>query len=282
MQPLTDNHLHDLVERGFIILEDVIDEATCRKGVEEMEKVLKPWSEVKDDPPAELNKFTTWPSPSLWLNRFVITNDVLVDFAQRYLQTEHIQLRTGTPFVRYPGCVSFTEVTDGRNSIHIDNINNSLLPACDDHIFGQVQFWCHLQEVGPEQAPLLLWPHGDQERDYEKAVKLSVPAGSMGIFTNYTYHSASPFTATEGQRYIWGGQFGRADHYWEGFRHYTDKATDPHFQALVSSLTPRQREMLRFPPAGHRYYTEETLQKLEERYPGFDATGAYRKMIGSA
>lgn len=282
MQALTDSHLNQLIGQGYLILEEVFDEDICRKGLEEMEKVLKPWTEVKDDPPEELSTFTTWPSRSLWLNRFVITNDVMVDFAQRYLQTEHIQLRTGTPFVRYPGCVSFTEVTHGRDSIHIDNVNNSLLPECDDHIFGQVQFWSHLQDVGPEQAPLLLWPNSDHERKYEEAVKLSVPAGSLGIFTNYTYHSASPFSATEGQRYIWGGQFGRADHYWEGFKHYTDKAMDPHFQELVSSLTPRQREMLRFPPAGHRYYTKASLTKLEGRYPGFDATGEYGRELGGA
>lgn len=103
MQPLTDEHLNELIERGFIIVKDVFDEATCKHGVAEMEKYLKPWSEVKDDPPEELCTFTTWPSQSLWLNSFIITNDVLVDFAQRYLQTEHIQMRSGTPFVRYPG-----------------------------------------------------------------------------------------------------------------------------------------------------------------------------------
>lgn len=129
-----------------------------------MEKVLKPWTEVKDDPPGEVCTFTTWPYRSLWLNRFVITNDVMADFAQRYLQAENIQLRTLAPFVRYPGCDSFTETTHGRDSIHVDNINNSRLPECDDHIFGQVQFWSDLQDVGPEQAPLLLWPNSDRIR----------------------------------------------------------------------------------------------------------------------
>lgn len=275
MKPLTDDHLNELIEKGFIILHDIFDESTCKKGVEEMHTILKPWSEVKDDPPEQLQTFITWPTKSLWINRFVITNDVLVDFAQRYLQTAHIHLRTGTPFVRYPGCINFTEAECGRNSIHIDNVNNSLLPECDDHIFGQVQFWCIMQDIGPGQAPLQLWPYQDKERRYEDSIKLAVPAGSLGIFTNFTYHSASPFTAAEGERYTWGGSFGRADHCWEGFKHYTDQAQNPHFQELVSSLTPRQREMLRFPPVGHRYYTEATLTNLAERYPGFDASGEY-------
>ncbi len=34
--------------------------------------------------------------------------------------------------------------------------------------------------------------------------------------------------------------------------------------------------LLRFPPAGHPYYTEQTLQALEEQYPGWNRDGEYR------
>ncbi|NQZ70571.1 MAG: phytanoyl-CoA dioxygenase family protein [Lentisphaeria bacterium] len=275
MKELTDDHLAELIENGFVIVEKFFDEEDCKRGVEEMHKVLKPWSEVKDDPPENLCTFTTWPGPSLWINRFAITNDTFVAFAKKYLQTEHIHLRSGTPFVRYPGCTHFT----GDGSIHIDNINNSLLPECNDHIFGQIGFWSHLEDVGLDNAPLHLWPHSEKNRTLENATKLNVPAGSIGIFTNYTWHSASVFTGTDGQRYIWGGSFGRADHVWEGFKHYTDLGNVPTFIELVCSLTPTQREMLRFPAPGHRYYTKESLVKLEERYPGFDESGEYAKNI---
>jgi len=40
-------------------------------------------------------------------------------------------------------------------------------------------------------------------------------------------------------------------------------------------MTPRERELLRFPPPNHSYYTKQTLAALEERYPGWNASGDY-------
>ena len=60
--------------------------------------------------------------------------------------------------------------------------------------FGQIQFWTHLEEVKPGQAPLQLIPrkHGN---DMSHAVELVCPPGTICIFTNYSYHSANDFTA---------------------------------------------------------------------------------------
>ena len=94
-------------------------------------------------------------------------------------------------------------------------------------------------------------------------------------------HSANDFTATEGQRYTWGVAFGRADSVFEGFRHYTHAAGNPHFRELVSALSPQERTLFRFPPVGDPAYTLEMLEALEERYPGFDDTGEYSAAIAS-
>ena len=51
---------------------------------------------------------------------------------------------------------------------------------------------------------------------------------------------------------------------------------NPNFQELISSLTPCERKLFRFPPPGHPYYTEDTLILLEEKYPGWDTTGESR------
>lgn len=58
----------------------------------------------------------------------------------------------------------------------------------------------------------------------------------------------------DGQRFTFGYSFGRADHVWEGFRHYTHQGKgQPRRPAVIGSLTARQRELWRFPPAGHPY-----------------------------
>ena len=79
----------------------------------------------------------------------------------------------------------------------------------------------------------------------------------------------------DGQRFTWGIGLGRADHYWEGFRHYTDKGKNPIFSKFIGALTGQEREVFRFPAAGHPYYTPQTLAALEEQYPGWNAGNEY-------
>ena len=76
----------------------------------------------------------------------------------------------------------------------------------------------------------------------------------------------------DGQRFTWGYAFGRADHYWEGFKHYTHLGKGaPVFQEFIGGLTAAQRQLWRFPTAGHPYYTEQTLALLTEQYPGWNS-----------
>ena len=70
--------------------------------------------------------------------------------------------------------------------------------------------------------------------------------------------------------------YGRADHYWEGVSSYTNLVSVEHFREFIGSISAEQRELFRFPPAGHSYYDAETLAALEEQYPGWNAGGEYR------
>ncbi len=112
-----------------------------------------------------------------------------------------------------------------------------------------------------------------------KCVPLVCAGDTLCIFTNFTQHSASAYTWKDGQRFTWGYSFGRADHYCEGFRHYTHLGNAaPVFQEFIGGLTAKQRELWRFPPVGHTYYTEQTLALLEEQYPGWNSD-EYRTRI---
>lgn len=175
---------------------------------------------------------------------------------------------------RYPGFKGGGVGSDAAG-LHIDNGNNSLLPPSDAlREFGQLGFWVHLENVDEDQAPLRLLAkeHG---RDTTKYEPLICKGGTLCMFTNYTLHSASDYLREDGQRFTWGFGIGRADNYWEGFRHYTDKGKNPVFSQFIGTLTAKEREVFRFPPAGHPYYTPQTLAALEEQYPGWNANGEY-------
>ena len=265
---ITDAHFDELLENGYLILPGYFAGERRRELAEAQRRVLKTWDEVKDNPPADRSMYAPFPSSEHILNRAII-EPPLIDLARRYLKTDHIHYRAGVMLARYPGFPG-----DGMEP-HIDNGNNSLLPPSETaREFGQILFWTHLEDVDEDQAPLRLIPT-KYGRDMSKAQALVCEGGTVCAFSTYTWHAATAYERSDGQRFTWGLAMGRADHYWEGFKHYTSMGLDPHFRELISSLNAKERELFRFPPAGHPYYTVQTLEALEQQYPGWNANGEY-------
>ena len=61
-----------------------------------------------------------------------------------------------------------------------------------------------------------------------------------------------------------------------GFRHYTDKGQQAVFSKFIGALSAKEREVFRFPPADHAYYSKQTLALLEKQYPGWNARDEYK------
>ena len=54
--------------------------------------------------------------------------------------------------------------------------------------------------------------------------------------------------------------------------HYTDKGNHPVFRQFIGTLTAKEREVFRFPPASDPYYTLQTLEALAKQYPGWNVS----------
>ncbi len=265
---LTQAHFDELSENGFFIIDSYLPQAQCEQMATAIRRILKPWDEVKDDPPEERTVFEVFPYSEQILNQSIVDWEA-IRFSQQWLGTDHIHYRPGGSIVRYPGFKS--RVSEG----HIDNGNNSLLPpSTSDRRYGQINFWFYLEDVDEDQAPTQLIATADGQ-DMARAVDMVGPAGTLAVFHNYTWHGAPDYLRADGQKYIWKFAYGHADHYWEGVAHYTRVGTDPHFRKFISGLSARERELFRFPPAGHPYYTQQTLEALEEQYPGWNSVGEY-------
>lgn len=264
---LTDDHLRTFEAQGFVVIEDFYPEEKRARIAQALRKDLPPWESIKDDPPDNGLLKDDFPYEEMLFNQLIVDWD-LIDFVQRALKTEAIHFRYAHNWTRYP-CPSATPP-----SLHIDNGNNSLLPPCDDQRYGQISTWYFPEQVDEDQAPMLIipTPYG---QDLTKQVLLTVPAGTQMIFSAHIWHSATLFKGLTGQRYSLTRIYGRADHYWEGVHFYTNQGRNDHFRAFIGTLTARERELFRFPPAGHEYYDDSTLARLEEQYPGWNARGEY-------
>src|SRR5436305_1615463 len=60
--------------------------------------------------------------------------------------------------------------------------------------------------------------------------------------------------------------------HWMGFSAWARSGGEPALQRFLERATPRQRELLGFPPPGHPYWNEETLAGVAARYPAMDMT----------
>ena len=280
MSRLTDAHIEELDHEGFIIVPDFISGDELTKLQAAQRRVLPTYEQIKDDIPQDQaghSLLKCFPHEELDLYRATM-NPESIKFARKWLKTQDIHMRVGCLIARYPGHSRGGIGFDDSN-LHIDNGNNSLLPVTEDlREFGQIGFWIHLEDVEEDQAPLRLIPKR-YGRDMTKCIPLVCKGGTICVFTNFSLHSASAYARKDGQRFTFGYAFGRADHYWEGLINYTQLGENtPVFQKFIGGLTAAERQLWRFPPAGHPYYTEQTLKLLEDQYPGWDAD-EYRRAI---
>ena len=190
MSRLTDDHIEELDREGFIIVPDFVrgDDLTRLQAAQR--RVLPTWEEVQQKPPQDQSGnslLVCFPHEEMELYQGAMDAES-IDFARKWLKTADIHMRVGCLVARYPGHSTGGTGEDDSN-LHIDNGNNSLLPFSDQlREFGQIGFWVHLEDVKLDQAPLRLIAkrHG---RDMTQAVPLVCRAGTLCVFTNFSWHS---------------------------------------------------------------------------------------------
>lgn len=264
---LTDDYMRTFEEDGFVVVENFYPEEKRTRISAAIRKDLPPWEELKDCPPESGLLTDDFPYTQMLFNELILDPDI-IDFVGRVLETEEIHFRYAHNWARYPS------PSASEPPLHLDHGNNSLLPPCDDNRYGQISTWYFPDKVEEDGAPMLIIPKR-YGKDVTKKIYLTVEAGTQMIFNTHIWHSASIFTGATGQRYSVTRIYGRAEHYWEGVGYITHLGLNEHFRKFIGGLNARQREIFRFPPPGHPYYTDKTLALLESQYPGWNARRDY-------
>ncbi len=264
---IPDDAIAELRRRGFVFVERFLDEDERRAALAGFHELYAPpfehwdaqgrvWSAAKARPARSF----PWGHAGL---DHVATHPDLVGVAERILGTSAIRLCDASLGMKYPGDRSPVR-------FHVDFRHNTLGPKLvDPH--ANVRFFLCLEDVRPGMAPILMVPRGRRDGD---ARPMFCPGGSLCIYEPLTRHSASPFTAERGARPKVHVGFARADRPWEGGRAFLPKTGGPRFfaamRAFLGAATPRQRELVGFPPPGDPLWTDAFLAGMVERYPGFD------------
>lgn len=108
---------------------------------------------------------------------------------------------------------------------------------------------------------------------YEVEQPILVTAGSMVIYSMHTFHRGSKMTAKEGMRITQFTGFHTTDAPFYGQTNWQGLGGHPDMDRFILNSSPRQREMVDFPPVGHPYWDDDWVRLgVSNRYPTMDMT----------
>jgi hypothetical protein len=214
----------------------------------------------------------------------IATHPELIAFVERLLGTRDVLLSQSAIWAKYAGTAA-----DFEQALHLDYQGNTLVVPRDDGAFRQVNMILYYTDVDETLGPtcvvsqektrdLPLWPTHRPRKSrgnatlYENERPVLAHAGDLLIFSMRTWHRASAMTASEGVRFshhfVWrSGQYN-----FQGYHHWPQHGENEDLQRFIERATPRQREVLGFPPPGHEYWNDETLAAVRLRYPKMGVT----------
>ncbi len=209
----------------------------------------------------------------------ISTHPALVGFVEQVLGTQRIALSQAAIWAKYAGTGDFEQ------GLHLDYQGNTLVVPRDDGAYRQVNMILYYSDVDATLGPTMvvsqektkdlpLWPtHRLRSKDarlYANEVPVLAEAGDLFIFSMRTWHRASGMSAEHGVRFSHHLVWRSLDHAFQGYHLWSRMGENPDLQRFIKSCTPRQREVLGFPPRGDAYWTKETIEGVKLRYPKMD------------
>jgi hypothetical protein len=268
---VSDEQIRTYRNQGFLIIPGFLTQAETDAALAGFHRLYAPsydeWIASRKSNETPRQGLFPWDDSGL---NHAATHPDIIDAAERIIGTREIRLCEAHLGVKYAGD------KDGFG-YHIDYGNNTLGPELEKDDFCHPLFFYSFDEVTKGLAPIMMVPNGGGA-----PVPMICPRGSLCIYSIYTSHSASPFTAARGQRCVMWVGMSRRDRPWDGARTFTYKtgATEPAMSRFIREANPRQLELLGFPPPGDSLWTDSFLEGMARRYAGFNPE-PYRKQLAA-
>ncbi len=279
---LTDEHLETWRRDGYCIVESFIDRDVVAEAVQQLHLRLPTWEQFRHDrsswPDAMPLSRRQFPYREPLLNELAL-NPELISFARRALETDDIMLSHSEALTKYASEHDFDQ------QMHMDFPNNTFVVPMADHV-EQLASISYLTDVSIELGPTMVvsfadggpwadrhrWQRDEAPELYERERAVTVPAGSILLYSMRTLHRGSAITASEGLRHSIHIAYQHRSMTWGGWRDFVREAHLPPSDEFVTRLTTDQRTMLGFPPPGDGYWTIESIAAVQRRYPEMDLT----------
>jgi Phytanoyl-CoA dioxygenase (PhyH) len=233
----------------------------------------EPWRATSDA------KWPEFPYRSRSLSRLPF-QDVVLDIATSFLGTDDLRLYMSTVTAKY------AHQSSGYNQLlHTDFPNHSILvPQVDDR-YPQLELFIYLTDVSTadgatrmvsrrKTADIPVERHTlsyvDYPELYEDPGAAVGPAGSIVAYRPDVYHRSVDVTGSGVCRIMMHVSYRLADAEWSQYQGWAFNGFSPAWHNFVQASGPRELTLLGFPKPGHAYWTDETIVRVNARYPGLD------------
>ena len=282
---------------GFVILPGFLPAAELTSAVGELDLLFPSADGFHDGTDPRRERFIgdefagidTFPFASTEISLTAVNHRILA-LAEALLGDDDIHLYAAEAWAKYTGACDYDQ------ALHRDYLNHTVLVPSTTPGCRQVEMFVFLKDVPDELGPPHLvsreyttglpavpnWllPPGQNganrfvaEADpqlYEAEVSGAGPAGTVIAFELGTFHRGTQLSAPRGAPYSMHLSFRPAGLQWGQRVGWAAKSFTSEWVDFVSRATPRQLQVLGFPPAGHPYWTPETLAGMALRYPRLD------------
>jgi len=198
----------------------------------------------------------------------------LIDAAERFLGGPDIDLYKVELWAKYAGA------TDYDQPHHRDYGNHTLVvPRLDRPQLTTIML---LSDVTEAHAPTVAVPlEHTADLPFTPMIRapgeltaheqpITGPAGTLILYQTHVFHRGSNFTAPDASRFIIMTDFKRRGDPWTGKMAWPDQAIRPGWSEALAAMSVRQRDLFGFPPPGSDYWTPDTLDGVQARYPAMD------------
>ena len=198
--------------------------------------------------------------------------------AEALLGTAAIRLYEAHNWAKYSGA------TDYDQQLHCDYGNHTPVVPSDDPTMAEVEMFIYIHGVPEELGPthvvsqrhtgdLPMWPPRITRKEhpeiYAHEVSTAGPAGTVLAYKTSTYHRGTAMSASGGARFSLKASYRTVSDVWFDKMSLTERLGESWYR-FVERATPRQLELVGFPPRGHRYWTSRTWSDVCHRYPSAD------------
>ena len=279
---VTDAQLAEVWDRGWTVVEGFVEPELLEQARAGLWRYFPRPEDYFADPEkharfsrSQFAGMRYWPYDDWALNALTVHPD-LVDAAERFCGTEDIELYKVELWAKYAGAIDYDQTP------HRDFGNHTLVAPRLDGAMPQMTTFILLSDVTEVDAPTKLVPlecsrdvplmplHKAAGTFADVEVAATAPAGSMLIYKTDVMHRGTNFGAPGRSRFVLLADFQKRGWRWQGKMHWANHGMNPAMAEAIVRMTPRQRDLFGWPPAGSDYWNAQTLADTAARYPGID------------